>query len=586
MAHDVFISHARKDINVAKAICEKLESAQIKCWLAERDISAGEDWTVATRKAIGSSRVVVLLLSENANAATHLEREVAHAFYTNRTILPVRLTEAPPSRDFLFYLGNVRWLDASKEPVEQSLDALVASVKEMLKKPKIFADALLSPGAAAEGNTAGLSDSRLGGFHASHYRTMEIVKRVSIVTILLSVVWLIWYVYSERKSEWFPPEDQQHPTRSAPAAARSSAPQGAGAASPPKSEYTYSRFGLWVEAEHGPTPEKTPGTVDQPAPAVKTASPAPNEKGELAMLESEPKPSAEINPSPSAAPLLTPSVPASGESKASIPPTPLAELTPSVEPSPPAEISSPGELTHEAKATPTAEATTSTESSSPAELGPTAKPTPAVEPSPEAKATPIAEATTSTESSSPAELGPTAKPTPAKSTPAFETAPLAKSEPSTKSTPGNESNGPAAEAGDGSGPALEQQSLKDLVLSYMQTVASDDDSAQERFFARRVNFFGKGTLSISMVRASMERYRQEWPVRDWEPQGEPEFPKDLHASHPELYEVLQPFAWTVVNGSHRKEGTAVLYVRIRRDDQGQLHIIHLELRHRGENDSP
>ena len=139
MAHDVFISHARKDINVAKAICEKLESAQIKCWLAERDISAGEDWTVATRKAIGSSRVVVLLLSENANAATHLEREVAHAFYTNRTILPVRLTETPPSRDFLFYLGNVRWLDASKEPVEQSLDALVASVKEMLKKPKVSA---------------------------------------------------------------------------------------------------------------------------------------------------------------------------------------------------------------------------------------------------------------------------------------------------------------------------------------------------------------------------------------------------------------------------------------------------------------
>ena len=120
----------------------------------------------------------------------------------------------------------------------------------------------------------------------------------------------------------------------------------------------------------------------------------------------------------------------------------------------------------------------------------------------------------------------------------------------------------------------------------MRTVASNDDSAQERFFGRRVNFFGKGVLSISMVRASMERYRQEWPVRDWEPQGEPEFPKDLHAIHPELYEVLQPFAWTVANGPQRKKGTAVLYVRIRRDDQGQLHIIHLELRHRGENDSP
>jgi hypothetical protein len=151
---------------------------------------------------------------------------------------------------------------------------------------------------------------------------------------------------------------------------------------------------------------------------------------------------------------------------------------------------------------------------------------------------------------------------------------------------GSESNGPAAGAGDGSRSDLEEQSLKEFVLAYMRAVASDDDSAQERFFARRVNFFGKGVLSISMLRASMERYRQEWPVRDWEPQGEPEFPKDLHANHPELYEVLQPFVWTVANGSEHKKGSAVLYVRIRKDDQGQLHIIHLQLRHRGEDDSP
>lgn len=102
MAHDVFISHAHKDRNIANAICEKLEAARVKCWIAERDISAGEDWTKATRDAIGSSRVMVLILSENANVAPHIEREIAHAFYTNRTILPVRLTKTPPRRDFLF----------------------------------------------------------------------------------------------------------------------------------------------------------------------------------------------------------------------------------------------------------------------------------------------------------------------------------------------------------------------------------------------------------------------------------------------------------------------------------------------------
>ncbi|MGC1299030.1 MAG: toll/interleukin-1 receptor domain-containing protein, partial [Alloacidobacterium sp.] len=112
MVHDVFISHARKDKSVADAICERLESAGVRCWIAGRDISAGEDWTEATRNAIGSSRVMVLLLSENANSAPHIQREIAHAFYTKRIIIPLRLTNTLPSCDFLFYLGNVRWFDA------------------------------------------------------------------------------------------------------------------------------------------------------------------------------------------------------------------------------------------------------------------------------------------------------------------------------------------------------------------------------------------------------------------------------------------------------------------------------------------
>ncbi|MEA3163786.1 MAG: hypothetical protein QOE88_1604, partial [Verrucomicrobiota bacterium] len=69
MAHDVFISHAHKDKNIANAICQKLESAKVICWIAERDIYAGDDWTEATRKAIGSSRAMVLVLSDNANSA-------------------------------------------------------------------------------------------------------------------------------------------------------------------------------------------------------------------------------------------------------------------------------------------------------------------------------------------------------------------------------------------------------------------------------------------------------------------------------------------------------------------------------------
>ena len=124
----------------------------------------------------------------------------------------------------------------------------------------------------------------------------------------------------------------------------------------------------------------------------------------------------------------------------------------------------------------------------------------------------------------------------------------------------------------------EEHSLRELVLDYIRTVSSDDISTQERFFARRVNFYGKGVLSLPMIQASMESYRREWPIRNWEPRGEPEFPKSLHSTDPELYEVLQPLAWTVSNGSRHKQGNATLYVRIRKNDKGEFRIIQVEQR--------
>jgi hypothetical protein len=41
----VFISHSSKDKAIADAICEHLESAGTRCWIAPRDIQAGTEWT-------------------------------------------------------------------------------------------------------------------------------------------------------------------------------------------------------------------------------------------------------------------------------------------------------------------------------------------------------------------------------------------------------------------------------------------------------------------------------------------------------------------------------------------------------------
>jgi hypothetical protein len=126
--------------------------------------------------------------------------------------------------------------------------------------------------------------------------------------------------------------------------------------------------------------------------------------------------------------------------------------------------------------------------------------------------------------------------------------------------------------------SVDEQSLKEFVLEYIRTVASNDIKTQDRFFEHRVNYYGEGVVALQRVHASINRYHRKWPIRNWEPQGEPEFPKVLHSVNPKLYEVLQPFTWTLSNGPLHTQGGATLYVKVWKNDKGEFHIVHVEQR--------
>src|SRR5260221_14753882 len=66
----------------------------------------------------------------------------------------------------------------------------------------------------------------------------------------------------------------------------------------------------------------------------------------------------------------------------------------------------------------------------------------------------------------------------------------------------------------------EEQRVKEFVLGYLRTVASNDTSMQRRYFGEHVNFYGRGVLNLSNIKASTQRYHDEWPIRQWAPRGE------------------------------------------------------------------
>src|SRR5271166_4209622 len=277
MEHDVFISHAPKDKSIADAICEKLESARIRCWVPARDISAGEDWTEATQNAIGSSRVMVVVLSENANAAHHIEREIAHAFYTRRIIIPFRVADTQPRRSFLFYIGNVPWLNAVSPPAEEHLEALIARIKGLVPDGAVPGNAVPLRRARQTTATLNYPNSWIGALRASHYRTLGILKWMAVATSLFAVVLLLWFALRQTKEGVLPVQSNLRSTDSS-VSPKSSSQPGGDALGP---TYSFTRFGLWQPANASPTPLGEPQDAPLITPAEPSASLTPSPRSDI-----------------------------------------------------------------------------------------------------------------------------------------------------------------------------------------------------------------------------------------------------------------------------------------------------------------
>jgi hypothetical protein len=131
LAHDVFISYGTEDKPVADAVCARLESRGIRCWIAPRDVQPGRSYGECIAEALHECRALVLVFSANANLSRHVSNEVERAVHNNLTVIPFRIEEVMPSPALEFFIGSVHWLDAITEPLEQHLDVLADSVERL-----------------------------------------------------------------------------------------------------------------------------------------------------------------------------------------------------------------------------------------------------------------------------------------------------------------------------------------------------------------------------------------------------------------------------------------------------------------------
>jgi len=140
--HDVFISYAQQDKPIADAVCAKLESRNIRCWIAPRDISPGKSFPEAIIEGIEDGKVVVLIFSSHANKSPHVTRELTNAVNKGRIIIPFRVEDVVPSKSMEYLIGVPHWLDAVTPPLEKHIERLVGIVECLINPDRKPAECL------------------------------------------------------------------------------------------------------------------------------------------------------------------------------------------------------------------------------------------------------------------------------------------------------------------------------------------------------------------------------------------------------------------------------------------------------------
>src|SRR5690242_1263224 len=111
MAGEIFISYRRADEAWARLLHRQLKAERVEAWY-DAQVGAGQDWRIATAKALEDSNIFVLLFSENAAQSSDIAKELAAAVLEKKLIIPVRLENIAPKGAFLYELASRNWINA------------------------------------------------------------------------------------------------------------------------------------------------------------------------------------------------------------------------------------------------------------------------------------------------------------------------------------------------------------------------------------------------------------------------------------------------------------------------------------------
>lgn len=157
MSAPIFISYSSKDQDVAEMICQALEARGHACWIASRNVKAGQNFQEMIVRALRSAKVMLLVFTANANNSEEVKKELVLAGRHRVAVVPIRAEDVVPNDAFAYELATRQWIDLFRD-WEQEIEVLVERIGQIVQDG---GDAEAAPRALARQRIGAGRQSRL-----------------------------------------------------------------------------------------------------------------------------------------------------------------------------------------------------------------------------------------------------------------------------------------------------------------------------------------------------------------------------------------------------------------------------------------
>lgn len=138
----IFVSYAREDEDIARALKDRLSEQGIQCAMDTGIIEAGDDWRAKVLKLIDRAAAVVVVCTSRSVGSQEVTSEWAYAMGVGIPVIPIVYKSGLKLPTALAGLDRLDFTSVAKRPWEK----LVSRVREVLGESKVTSLAVRSIG--------------------------------------------------------------------------------------------------------------------------------------------------------------------------------------------------------------------------------------------------------------------------------------------------------------------------------------------------------------------------------------------------------------------------------------------------------